>query len=509
MKMIAKKLTVILLILTLAVTFTPLLGQTAYAENDTDSSKIVSEKPLNNDQNIGDQSNDASQESTVKKSLSECKVTIPEESVLYTGKTIRPKVTVKDGSNKLVKGRDYSVSYRKNRKIGTARVIVKGKGNYKGKVTKKFKIVKYFKLKKSKYSKYIQGKVTKGQLKTILLFVMLYNNDRQAINKKKISKVGKETVYHWTCEELFRSLESFHESWGDDSQTKVRFTIKEANQLLSSFTSFRYKKGMSYVDTDMDFKLWTNDKYVNLRFLPGNYWTQGTWVKIISAKRYAKKIEVVFKYGGVSDEYGKHISDKYVAVLKKQSNGKYKLVKINLKDTYGMKKVPKSKYKKLIKGKLTKKQLRNVINAVMIACSGKKMSKNQIRNTGYIKKRKWYIYVHACAFGKNSHNGIKIKTANRILSSFTTFRYKKNRLYKTKDPDYYAKTSSKRVSLYMPATGIGGYVTIKAARYNSRKMVILYTLSYDTPLGYYKAILKKDKSKKFKLVRIEETIPHK
>ncbi len=59
----------------------------------------------------------------------------------YTGKALKPQPTVKLGSKKLVRGTDYTLSYKNNVKAGTATVVVKGKGNYTGTVSAKFKIV--------------------------------------------------------------------------------------------------------------------------------------------------------------------------------------------------------------------------------------------------------------------------------------------------------------------------------------------------------------------------------
>lgn len=61
-----------------------------------------------------------------------------ETSFTYTGKTIRPEVKV-SGLNESC----YTVSYSNNKKAGTAKVIIKAKGDgYKGTITKTFKIVK-------------------------------------------------------------------------------------------------------------------------------------------------------------------------------------------------------------------------------------------------------------------------------------------------------------------------------------------------------------------------------
>lgn len=59
----------------------------------------------------------------------------------YTGKAIKPTVTVKDGAKTLKNGTDYTLSYKNNTKIGTATVTIKGKGNYTGTKIVNFKIL--------------------------------------------------------------------------------------------------------------------------------------------------------------------------------------------------------------------------------------------------------------------------------------------------------------------------------------------------------------------------------
>lgn len=68
------------------------------------------------------------------------------ETQTYTGKEIKPEVTVKDGSRTLVKDKDYTVSYSSNTNVTTAsskaKVLITGTGNYKGSLTLTFDIVK-------------------------------------------------------------------------------------------------------------------------------------------------------------------------------------------------------------------------------------------------------------------------------------------------------------------------------------------------------------------------------
>ena len=63
------------------------------------------------------------------------------ETYTYTGKAIEPAVTVTCGGRALRKDVDYTVTYLNNNRIGTASVIVYGKGNYSGSLTKTFRIV--------------------------------------------------------------------------------------------------------------------------------------------------------------------------------------------------------------------------------------------------------------------------------------------------------------------------------------------------------------------------------
>jgi hypothetical protein len=59
---------------------------------------------------------------------------------IYTGSALQPKPVVKDGSNTLVEGTDYTVVYTDNTNPGTATVTITGKGNYQGTVTRQFTI---------------------------------------------------------------------------------------------------------------------------------------------------------------------------------------------------------------------------------------------------------------------------------------------------------------------------------------------------------------------------------
>ena len=78
--------------------------------------------------------------SIAKARISSAKVKIAKQT--YTGKKLKPTPKITYKGMTLKKGTDFTVTYKKNKKVGTARAIIKGKGNFKGKAVKKFKIVK-------------------------------------------------------------------------------------------------------------------------------------------------------------------------------------------------------------------------------------------------------------------------------------------------------------------------------------------------------------------------------
>ncbi|MBQ9391871.1 MAG: hypothetical protein IJU02_06740, partial [Lachnospiraceae bacterium] len=63
----------------------------------------------------------------------------------HTGSEIIPGVTVKltkgEVTKNLVEGTDYTLKYRNNTDIGTARITVSGKGNYSGSINEEFEII--------------------------------------------------------------------------------------------------------------------------------------------------------------------------------------------------------------------------------------------------------------------------------------------------------------------------------------------------------------------------------
>lgn len=76
------------------------------------------------------------------KPISIARASVSVKSKTYTGKALKPSsVTVKVGGKRLVSGRDYTVSCKGGKAVGSYKVTIKGKGNYTGTRTATFKIL--------------------------------------------------------------------------------------------------------------------------------------------------------------------------------------------------------------------------------------------------------------------------------------------------------------------------------------------------------------------------------
>ena len=95
----------------------------------------------------------------VKRSIKKTKVTIGIKP--WTSKLVKPNPVVKIGKVKLKKGVDYTiVKYANNKNVGTAKVVIKGKGGLKGTRVIKFKIRYNIGRNKAVVGKYTPGTTT-------------------------------------------------------------------------------------------------------------------------------------------------------------------------------------------------------------------------------------------------------------------------------------------------------------------------------------------------------------
>ena len=114
----------------------------------------------------------------------------------YTGKALKPAVTVKYGTVTLKKNTDYTLNYKDNKKAGTATVIVTGKGNYTGSKTVKFKIaaVKMAKLKYTVKDQTYSGKALSPVVTVKFGATKLKKGTDYTVTYKNNKNVGLATI---------------------------------------------------------------------------------------------------------------------------------------------------------------------------------------------------------------------------------------------------------------------------------------------------------------------------
>lgn len=112
----------------------------------------------------------------------------------YTGGAISPSVTVKNGSVKLKKNTDYTISYSSNKDIGTAAITIKGKGNYTGSKKIRFQILpKKAELKSLKSNGAKAMTASWSRMSGVSGYQMEYGKNRNFKGSKKITADGNAT----------------------------------------------------------------------------------------------------------------------------------------------------------------------------------------------------------------------------------------------------------------------------------------------------------------------------
>ncbi len=143
------------------------------------------------------------------------KVSLSYSSHTYTGKYLKPTVSVYNGSTKL-SSKYYSVSYKNNKNVGTATVTVTGKGKYANYVTKKtFKInPKKFTKVTTKYSSYgYTGKSIKpsvsvysGKTKLSSKYYSVSYKNNKNIGTATITVTGKGKYANYKSTKTFKVI---------------------------------------------------------------------------------------------------------------------------------------------------------------------------------------------------------------------------------------------------------------------------------------------------------------
>lgn len=167
--------------------------------------------------------------SIVKRNIASANVTINgTENALFTGKEVKPVYLTISG-NELREGTDYKIIYKKNNAPGTAAVVIKGLGNYKGTLRTSFNIEARDIADEGIVVKSIPNQAYKGELITPEIIVMNNYNSKATLSRNKDYTLEyRDNLMPGTARVIIKGI-------GNYSGTRVEtFTINGADLALAS-----------------------------------------------------------------------------------------------------------------------------------------------------------------------------------------------------------------------------------------------------------------------------------
>lgn len=226
----------------------------------------------------------------------------------YTGKEIKPSVTVKDENIILKNGTDYIVLYNNNKNTGKATITITGKGNYAGIIKKTFNIVP--KATSISSVKNVSKKSAKISWKkdTRATGYEIYMSTAKA-DKNYMKTTGKLNLRKSTSTSS-KSLIKM------SSGAKVKILKKNAKK-SGGYTWYKvsYKGKTGYVASKYLKGIYKEGTYSKIKTISSNKTTSYTKTKLTKGKRYTYKIRS-YKVIDGKKVYGSYSSVKWVTIKK-------------------------------------------------------------------------------------------------------------------------------------------------------------------------------------------------
>ena len=203
--------------------------------------------------------------SSAKKNIKKCSVgRIADQR--YTGKSLRPTVIVKDGSKRLKNGTDYTLTYKNNKMVGKASVVITGKGRYSGSVSKSFSI-KYMTPGKGKVVRVSEGyyKITRSGDSKIaeVQYVKPVNKKKTVISIPSTIRTGNVT-----CKVTSIAANAFKNNRSIKTLSVDRYVVSIGNNAFLNCTrlsKIKFGAGLEKIGV----KAFANCKSLRSLVLPG------------------------------------------------------------------------------------------------------------------------------------------------------------------------------------------------------------------------------------------------
>lgn len=187
-----------------------------------------------------------------KRNIAEMDIFWLENSHKYMGKTIKPRFNVITEEDEIVdngdgtvtatsyfiiltENKDYTVTYKDNNKIGTASLVIKGKGNYYGSQKATFKIipanVKFKSITKGKKKLKVQTTKVKGSCKYQIAYKQTKTSKWKYVSSSKnnitISKLSSKKTYDLKTRAYKKvktkdgKVKTYYGTWSKTKKVKV------------------------------------------------------------------------------------------------------------------------------------------------------------------------------------------------------------------------------------------------------------------------------------------------
>ena len=242
---------------------------------------------------------------------------------VYTGKALKPSVTVKDSAGKTISSANYTVTYANNVAIGTATAKVTFRGNYSGTKTLIFAIVpaQVSKPKATQTTSSVTLSWSKVAGSNMRYYVFSYNP-----GTKKYTCLGYTTGTSYTVKKLssgttyYFAVQAYNttaKKWGKVSSVLTTATkpgtptLKAVAGTRKATLSWNKQNGATgyllYMATSK------NGKYTKIATLKGNTKVSYTKTGLTKGRYYYFKV-IAYKTVGSTNIYGAYSSVKYVKV---------------------------------------------------------------------------------------------------------------------------------------------------------------------------------------------------
>ncbi|MBR2315335.1 MAG: fibronectin type III domain-containing protein [Clostridia bacterium] len=187
------------------------------------------------------------------RNISNAEIKLSYSKTVYSGKKKKPSATVTYNGAELKEGKDYTVSYGKNTKVGKAYATVKGKGNFFGEAKKIFYITPQ-KVKKLKTKKRTSGTVTLSWSKVngaAEYRIYRYSKGKWKLvgkseeNTFKVSKLSSDKEYKFKVRAVCKLKDK--NLYGEHSKVlKVRTKLSENDKVYVSPKGAKYHRKNCY-----------------------------------------------------------------------------------------------------------------------------------------------------------------------------------------------------------------------------------------------------------------------